>query len=142
MASLRPVVACAAAVALGAAGASAAGGPEPASAAARKSCRTGGAIVVKRRAAGVVLSRVRSDGAVAYSACSTRYGRRVALATDASELVDEVFTLRRTAVSSTAATLVYCVQYDIGADLHTVKANLRTGRTTRTSEATSSTGCR
>jgi hypothetical protein len=116
--------------------------PSPASAAARKSCRTNGQIIVQRHGSGVISSRVTDDSRVIYTACSTRFGRRVRLATDDSELVDQIFSLRRTRVSGTAATFVYCVQYDTGADLYTVRANLRTGRARETSEPRTGDDCR
>jgi hypothetical protein len=138
----RPAVCAAVALGLAALGASAGDAPSSASAAAQESCGSRGAIVVERGGSGVVLGRVRRDGGVSYTACSTRYGRKVVLATDRADGAGLAFTLGPTRVSGRSATLVYCLSDALGADRHTVKANLRTGRTTRTSEALEAAGCR
>jgi hypothetical protein len=137
---VRPAACALAALGLALLGGSA--GPTPTAAGAdRESCGSRGAIVVQRGGPGVVLGRVREDGGVSYTACSTRYGRRVLLATDRADGAERAFTLGRTRVSGSSATLVYCLRDALGADRHTVKANLRTGRTTRTSTAFDTAGC-
>lgn len=139
----RPAACAAVLVGLALAAGGAANAPADADAAARRrSCHTNGSIIVQRHGSGVISSRVTDDSRVFYAACSTRFGRRVRLATDDSELVDQIFTVRRTTVSGTAATFVYCIEYDTGADLYTVRANLRTGRTRETSEARTGDDCR
>jgi hypothetical protein len=142
MALARPAACAAVALGLAVLGGSAGDAPSTAGAAARESCGSRGAIVVRRSGSGVLLGRVRRDGGVAYTACSSRYGRRIALATDRADGAELAFTLGPTRVSSTSATLVYCLSDALGADRHTVRANLRTGRTTRTSEAFETGGCR
>lgn len=108
----------------GSAGAAPAGAPVKA----KKSCRTSGAKIVKRKGAGVIFSRVRENEGRVYFACSTRYGKRVRLAADASELVDEIFTVSKKRVSGKSATFEYCKTFDTGRECQKVEANLRTGK--------------
>lgn len=138
----RPAACAAVALGLALLGGSAAEAPTAASAADRESCGSRGAFVVGRGGSGVVLGRVRKDGGVSYTGCSTRYGRKVVLATDRADGPEAAFTLGRVRVSGSSATLVYCLADALGADRHTVKANLRTGRTVRTSAAFETAGCR
>ncbi|WP_022929577.1 hypothetical protein [Patulibacter americanus] len=138
----RPAACALAALGLALLGTSAGDAPTAAGAADRESCGSRGAFVVRRGGSGVVLGRVRKDGGVSYTACSTRYGRKVVLATDRADGAKLAFTLGRARVSGSSATLVYCLSDALGADRHTVKANLRTGRTTRTSVAFETAGCR
>lgn len=116
-------------------------GSSPSNAAAEKrNCHSTGAKVIKRRGPVVVYHRDIEGVGDVYVACSTRYGRRVRLASDASALVDEDFSLERLRIAGGVVTMTYTIQYDTGNDRYTVRANLRTGKVQQTTVDISGAG--
>ncbi|MCW2957520.1 MAG: hypothetical protein JWP18_323 [Solirubrobacterales bacterium] len=110
-------------------------------AATRYSCHSGGSKVIKRTADGILYAKPRPAEGIVYTACSTRFGKRVRLGSDASALVDYTFTIKSARVSSYSAKLVYCSMYDSGWDRYTVTADLVRGRVTTRTEPVTGDAC-